>query len=170
MKHPVRTKPQDSTPNTQGNFKQQASKSTRRVTSSTKYPESTPEALLLNDGPSGEAKKLHPFDLEKRTAIFGEAIVRFSKQIPRNPTNNRLIDQLVGAGTSVGANYCEATESLSKKDFRCSINRCLKEAKEAKFFLQMLAASECGLVEKARQLYREGNELHMIFASIFRKS
>jgi hypothetical protein len=39
--------------------------------------------------------------LEERTAKFGEAIVPFSKTIPRNPTNNRLIDQLVGCGTSV---------------------------------------------------------------------
>src|SRR5213592_1342310 len=48
------------------------------------------------------------FDLEERTARFGEALIRFAKKIPQNPVNNRLIEQLVGAGTSVGANYCEA--------------------------------------------------------------
>jgi len=95
--------------------------------------------------------------------------VRFSKKIPRGPTNNRLIDQLVGCGTSVGANYLEANESFSKKDFFFSISRCVKEAKETKYFLRMIAASEAPLVEEARKLYREGNELHMIFASIFRK-
>ena len=57
-----------------------------------------------------------PYDLEERTALFGEAIIRFAKKIPRNPVNNRLIGQLVGAGTSVGANYCEADEGVSRKD------------------------------------------------------
>ena len=124
---------------------------------------------MLSEGANGDKSGCHPFDLEERTAVFGEAIVRFSKKIPRNPTNNRLIDQLVGCGTSVGANYREANESLSKKDFRFSISRCVKEAKETKFFLRMVAASEAPLVEEAREHYREGHELHMIFASIFRK-
>ena len=57
------------------------------------------------------------FDLEERTARFGEAIIRFAKNIPQNPVNNRLIEQLVGAGTSVGANYCEADDGVSRKDF-----------------------------------------------------
>jgi hypothetical protein len=69
----------------------------------------------VNEGPENQK---HPFDLEERTARFGEAIVRFSKKIPCDPTNNRLIDQLVGCGTSVGGNYCEVDERVSKKDFR----------------------------------------------------
>ena len=111
----------------------------------------------------------HPFDLEERTTRFGEAIVRFSKKIPHSPTNNRLIGQLVGCGTSVGANYCEADERVSKKDFRNTIGRCVKEAKETKFFLHMVAASEPQLADEARVLYREAKELHLIFASIYRK-
>src|SRR6266496_1491836 len=63
----------------------------------------------------------HPYDLEERTARFGEAIIRFAKKIPRGPGNNRLIDQLVGAATSVGANYCEADEGVSRKDYKKSI-------------------------------------------------
>jgi len=133
------------------------------------YPQASDAGLVFNEEPAAPRGETHPFDLEERTAVFGEAIVKFSKSIPRDPTNNRLIDQLVGCGTSVGANYREATESLSKKDFRCSIGRCVKEAKETKFFLRMLAASETALVKQARELYREGNELHMIFAAIFRK-
>jgi four helix bundle protein len=112
----------------------------------------------------------HPFDLEERTARFGEAIIRFSKRIPRGPNNNRLIDQIVGCGTSVGANYCEANEGVSKKDFRHIIGRCVKEAKETKFFLRMIAVAEPNLAEEARLLYREAKELHLIFASIYRKS
>jgi four helix bundle protein len=112
----------------------------------------------------------HPFDLEERTARFGEEVIRFLKKVPRGPHNDRLIDQLTGCGTSVGANYCEANESLSKKDFKNIIGRCRKEGKECKFFLRMIAASEPNVAEEARTLYREAKELHLIFAAIFRKS
>jgi four helix bundle protein len=124
--------------------------------------------LVREELPAKNAR--HPFDLEERTARFGEAIVRFSKRIPRGPTNNRLIDQIVGCGTSVGANYCEANEGVSKKDFRYVIGRCVMEAKETKFFLRMIAVAEPNLAEEARLLYREAKELHLIFASIYRKS
>jgi four helix bundle protein len=111
----------------------------------------------------------HHFDLEERTARFGEEAVRFSRRIPRDPSNNRLIDQLVGAATSVPANYCEASESVSRKDFRYSISRCAKEAKETRLFLRMIAASEPTLANDARRLYREANELLLIFAKIYRQ-
>jgi four helix bundle protein len=122
------------------------------------------QGLVLRDG-----DERHPFDLEERTAKFGEAIVRFTKRIPRDPTNNRLIDQLVGCGTSIGGNYCEANEGVSKKDFRHPISRCVKEAKETKYFLRMVIASEPQLAEQARPLYREANELLLIFAKMYRK-
>jgi four helix bundle protein len=123
--------------------------------------------VLRDESPvSGEC---HPWDLEERTAIFGERVVCFSKKIPRNPTNNRLIDQLVGAGTSVGANYCEANQSVSKKDFKHTVSHCVKEAKETKFFLRMVVASEPQLAEEARPLYREAHELLCIFAAMHRK-
>jgi four helix bundle protein len=122
-------------------------------------------AMILKDESSG----LHPFDLEERTALFGECIVRFAKKVPLHPANNRLIDQLVGAGTSIGANYCEASEAVSKKDFRVRISTSVKEAKETCYFLRMIVASEPQLAGEARKLYCEGRELHMIFASIYRK-
>ena len=133
------------------------------------YPAGSSNGSLLNDAPVGNDSSRHPFDLEERTARFGEAIIRFCKAIPRGPENDRLIDQLVGCGTSLGANYCEANEGVSKKDFRSTIGRCVKEAKETKFFLRMIAASEPKLADSARELYREAKELHLIFASIFRK-
>ena len=80
-----------------------------------------------------------------------------------------MISQLVGCGTSVGANYCEANEGVSKKDFKNTIGRCVKEAKETRFFLRVIATAEPGLAGEARKLYREAKELHLIFASIFRK-
>jgi hypothetical protein len=89
------------------------------------YPVIQEKSLVLRDSDEKQSAR-HEFDLEERTAKFGETVVRFSKKIPRDPTNNRLIDQLVGAGTSVGANYIEASERVSKKDFRFSISRCVE--------------------------------------------
>ena len=119
---------------------------------------------LLRDGPP--APEPHAWDLLERTAKFGEQIVRFAKRIRHDPVNNRLIAQLVGAGTSVGANYCEANEAVSKKDFQFTISRCVKEAKETKFFLRMVAAAESSLAEPARPLYREAHEHLCIFGSM----
>ena len=109
------------------------------------------------------------YDLEERTARFGEAVIRFAKKIPRGPDNDRLIGQLVGAATSVGANYCEADDAVSKKDFRCKIGTCKKEARETKFFLRMIAAAEESLRPEARVLWQEAKELHLIFCAIWRK-
>jgi four helix bundle protein len=132
------------------------------------YPETNGRSWSVED--DGGITSRHPFDFEERTAVFGENVIRFLKKVPRGPDNNRLIDQLVGCGTSVGANYCEANEGLSKKDFRNIIGRCKKEAKESKFFLRMIAASEPRLADEARVLDREVNELHLIFCSIYRKT
>ena len=155
-------------PKPQRSSKRQASKQKDRR-SLFKYRETVDRAVRISESPNTNGEGKHPFDLEERTAQFGEAIVRFSKKIPRGPTNNRLIDQLVGCGTSVGANYCEADERVSKKDFRNVIGRCAKEAKETKYFLRMIAAAEATLAAQARELFREAKELHLIFASIYRK-
>jgi four helix bundle protein len=120
----------------------------------------------LHDG-NGADKRV--YDLEERTAQFGEAIVQFAKKIPFNPVNNRLIDQLVGAGTSVGANYCEADDGVSRKDFKNKICTCRKEAREARFFLRMVATAEPELKSEARALWQEAKELNLIFSSIWRK-
>src|SRR5205823_7603112 len=109
------------------------------------------------------------FDLEERTARFGEAIIRFAKRIPLSPVNNRLIEQLVGAGTSVGANYCEADDGVSRKDFKNKIGTCRKEARETKFFLRMVATAEPGMKAEARILWQAAKELHLIFSKIWRK-
>jgi four helix bundle protein len=98
------------------------------------------------------------YDLAERTARFGEAIV-----------NRRLIDQLVGAGTAIGANYCEADDGVSRRDFHNKIGTCRKEAKETKFFLRMIGTAEEDLRDEARALWKEARELHLIFCAIFRK-
>jgi four helix bundle protein len=134
------------------------------------FPLLEARAWTFHEDADGYRPSRHPFDLEERTALFAEAIIRFVRKIPRGPGNDRLIDQIVGCATSVGANYCEANEGVSRKDFRNTIGRCVKEAKETKFFLRMVAAAEPSLAEDARELYREAKELHLIFASIFRKT
>src|SRR4051812_8313547 len=87
----------------------------------------------------GGDRPAKPYDLTERTAQFGEAVIDFCKAVPRNIVSLPLIDQLVRAGTSVGANYCEADEAVSKKDFRCKIGTCKKESRESKFWLRMIA-------------------------------
>ena len=88
------------------------------------------------------------YDLEERTARFGENIIKFAKKIPRNPVSLPLISQLVRAGTSVGANYCEADDAESKKDFRHKIGICKKESRESKHFLRMTMVSNPDLIDE----------------------
>jgi len=103
------------------------------------------------------------YDLEERTARFGEAVIDFAKQIPQDAVTNRLISQLVGAATSVGANYVEADDAVSKKEFRKSIGTCRKEARETKHFLQMIVRAVPEVKPCARTLWLEAKELHLIF-------
>lgn len=81
-----------------------------------------------------------------------------------------LTNQLVRAGTSVGANYCEADDAVSKKDFKNKIGACRKEARETKLWLRMIATAEPETKYNARKLWQEAKELHLIFAAIWRKS
>lgn len=110
------------------------------------------------------------FDLEERTAKFGEDIIEFAKNIPKNPITLPLITQLIKAGTSVGANYNEADCAESKKDFEHKIGICKKESKESKFWLRMIAKAVPELKEEAKILWKESNELNLIFSSIIIKS
>ena len=108
------------------------------------------------------------FNLEERTARFGEAVIDFAKSIPRGPTTDRIISQLVGAGTSVGANYVEADDSVSKKEFLKCIGTCKKEARETKHFLRMAVRAVPELKSEARKVWMEARELHLIFSKIWR--
>ena len=110
------------------------------------------------------------YDLEERTAIFGENIIEFAKNIPNNPITIRLIPQLVAAGTAIGSNYCEADCAESNKDFIHKMSIANKEAKESKHFLRMMSKAVPELNSKARDLWKEANELNMIFMTIIKKS
>ena len=117
-----------------------------------------------------EAGAGKPFDLEERTARFGEAIIAFSKTMPHSPVTLPLISQLVRSGTSVGANYCEADDAGTKKDFRHKIGICRKEARETKHWLRMIAAAVPNLKDRAKPLWQEAKELHLIFAAVVRRT
>jgi four helix bundle protein len=108
------------------------------------------------------------YDLEERTARFGEAVIDFAKQIPQDAVTNRLISHLVGAATSVGANYVEADDAVSKKEFLKSIGTCRKEARETKHFLRMIVRAVPELKLQARAIWLEAKELHLIFSKIWR--
>jgi four helix bundle protein len=120
--------------------------------------------LVVREEP--EAKPV--YDLEERTARFGEAVIDFAKQIQQDAVTNRLISQLVGAATSVGANYVEADDAVSKKEFLKSIGTCRKEARETKHFLRMMVRVIPELKPQARTLWLEAKELHLIFSKIWR--
>ncbi len=108
------------------------------------------------------------YDLEERTAKFGEEVIRFCNKIPKGVITNPLINQLIKAGTSVGANYCEADDAESKQDFRHKIGICKKESRESKHFLRMISVAVPELKDTAGVLWQEAKELNLIFNKIYR--
>ena len=109
------------------------------------------------------------WDLEERTAKFGENIILFCKKVPKSPITIPLITQLVKAGTSVGANYCEADDAESKKDFKHKIGIVKKESRETKHFIRMIVGAVPKLKEDGKPLWQEAKELNLIFNSIYKK-
>lgn len=110
------------------------------------------------------------YDLEERTARFGEQIIEFAKKIPKTVVTVSLIDQLVRSGTSIGSNYCEADSAESRKDFEHKLGICKKESKEARHWLRMIARVVPNDEQEVQRLWQEANELHLIFTTIVRKS
>ncbi|SRR3989339_321704 len=109
------------------------------------------------------------YDLEERTAKFGEEVIKFAKKIPKNSITLSIISQLVRSGTSVGANYCEADDAESKKDFQHKIGISKKESRETKHWLRMIVVAEPELKTEARILWQEAKELNLIFNAIVHK-
>ena len=105
------------------------------------------------------------YNLEERTAKFGESAIRFCQTLPKTDINRPLIK----ASTSVGANYCEADDAESKEDFHHKIGICKKESRESKHFLRMIATANPEYKDHARDLWIEAKELNLIFNSIYRK-
>lgn len=109
------------------------------------------------------------YDLAKRTSDFGAETIVFVKSIKETNINRPIINQLVRAATSIGANYMEADCGESKKDFIHKIGICKKEAKETTHWLHMLAIAEQDKAEKCRQLWQEAHELTLIFSAIVKR-
>ncbi len=111
------------------------------------------------------------YDLEQRTYRFARNVRDFIKEIPKISTNNIYISQLIRSSSSIGANFIEANEALSKKDFYHRVRICRKEAKETNFWLLLLdLSSNLTLQNKLNNLIQEVNELMKIFGAIVSKS
>ena len=110
------------------------------------------------------------YDLEERTARFAEAVIELMKKMPENSINKRMIEQIVASAGSIGANYCEANEVESKKDFQHKIGICKKETKETKHWIRLLAKANPEFKKEFRDLWKETQELLLIFSSIMKSS
>lgn len=115
-------------------------------------------------------KLSNKFDLEERTCLFGIEVVKFCKSVKQDVVSRPIVSQLVRSGTSVGANYCEANNASSKKDFRNKIFICKKEAQETKHWLRIITECDLSKKEEARILWKECQELTMIFQKIITSS
>jgi four helix bundle protein len=109
------------------------------------------------------------YDLEERSARFGEDVLLFVKKLENNHINRPLINQIVRSATSIGANYMEANQASSKKDFRNKIRISQKEANETKHWLRMIAIANAPQKEICEKLWKEAHELTLIFSKISKK-
>ena len=110
------------------------------------------------------------YDLEERTAKFGENIILLCKKISNNVVTMPLIHQLIKCATSIGANYCEADDAESRKDFKHKIGICKKESRESKYFLRMLIVATPEHEEELKIFWQEAKELNLIFNKIFQST
>jgi four helix bundle protein len=109
------------------------------------------------------------YDLGERTAKFGETIIEFVQGVKLTPIASPLVNQLVRAATSIGANYCEASEASSNREFWYRVSISNREARETAYWLRMLACAAPSHKSRSRELWKEAHESNLIFASIFRK-
>ena len=110
------------------------------------------------------------YDLEERTLKFSKRMIRMCKALPKNTVNFKLIDQIIRSGTSIGANYREANETETKKDFKYRIRICRKEGKETIYWLNLIIEANPEFKERIKTLLQETTELVKIFAAILEKS
>jgi four helix bundle protein len=116
-------------------------------------------------------RKPKQYDLEQRTLAFAKNVREFVKKLPKTVANIEDIRQLVKASGSVGANYIEGNEALSKKDFRMRIKIRRKESKESRYWLRLMDTNDDQELEEERNaLINESTELMNIFGAILQKS
>ncbi|MDP1884055.1 MAG: four helix bundle protein [Candidatus Moranbacteria bacterium] len=112
------------------------------------------------------AKYSKNYDLESRTLEFSAEIIAFIKKLNKDIVNIPIINQIIRSATSIGANYREANGASSKKDFHNKIYICKKECKETKYWIELLAKANPEEAEKCRELWKESQELTLIFSKI----
>ena len=110
------------------------------------------------------------YDLEKRTMMFAKSVALFCKKLKKDIIATEYIKQVIRSSSSIGANYIEANESLSKKDFLMRIKICRKEAKETTYWLELIFKIIDNQDSELNQLIIEAIELTKIFSSIIEKS
>lgn len=110
------------------------------------------------------------FDLEDRTAKFTTNVIVFINVCPKTMVNIELTKQLIRSAGSVGANYIEANEALSRKDFGMRAKICRKEAKESRYWLKLIEVSGDEIEKRRQDLVNESTEHLKIFSSIVEKS
>ena len=115
-------------------------------------------------------QKSKPYDLEERTLEFSKKIIWMCKDLRKDGINFKLVDQVIRSGPSMGANYREANETETKKDFNFRIRICRKEGKETIYWLQLIIEANRDAGPKIQPLIQEAMELVKIFASIAEKS
>jgi four helix bundle protein len=106
------------------------------------------------------------YDLEERLAKFVESVIELMKKLPNNAINTRMISQVVASSGSSSANYCEACEAESRKDFKHKISIVNKELRETKNWLRFLAKANPDYITDFRKVYQEAHELKLIFSKI----
>lgn len=111
-----------------------------------------------------------PYDLEERTLEFGKRIIRMCKAVVQGTINNTLVQQVMRSGTSIGANYREANETETKKDFCFRMRICRKEAKETMYWLLLIIEANPTMTKRIEPLIQEAQELVKITAAIIEKS
>ncbi|MGN6491443.1 MAG: four helix bundle protein [Agriterribacter sp.] len=110
------------------------------------------------------------YDLEERTAVFAERIRDFCLRLPKNAANYQYIPQLLRAGSSPGANYIEANESIGDRDFIMKVKTCRREAKETMYWLRLVLVNDAPELNEERLfLQQEAKELVLIFNAIVKK-
>ena len=112
-------------------------------------------------------KRKNKYDLEERTLNFSKEIIKFCKKLSKNTINFKLIDQLIRSAGSIGANYREANDALSKKDFIHRLKIARKEARETTYWLKLV--QEANPNKDTKQLIIESKELRNILSAIINK-
>ena len=145
---------------------------TQELTYEERYGQILPDKSGLNSKQIQMTEVRNPrhYDLEERTLRFAKEVIGFAKVVPKTLANIEIIKQVIRSSGSVGANYIEANESLSKRDFAVRIKICRKESKESRYWLRLIEVKGEDAESRQQLLIDEATELMKIFGSIVEKA